>query len=341
MGNEMILRRPLRAICLDGGGYLGLATASFLKEVERHANVRIADQFDLFCGTSTGGIIALALAHGKSGEEIVDLYRQLGRDVFANRIPGSRKVRLLRGFFAAKYSNKKLDQALGTVFGETKIGDLKARGKLVVIPAFCLSDGSPRVFKTDHAKELSRDDGYLVKDIALATSAAPTYLPIVSIKSPTSGGQEQFIDGGVFANNPTLLAVTEAFGYLKTAPADLQVLSLATPRDLSHSAERSRPLTWWERFRLSRGLIRWGPGLADLFIGSNMRLTHFAVNRVMLGLAGGVATYERIELDTQDGLGLDVADDWATETLVNIGNAKAAKGDVRKQLEPFLISRGG
>src|SRR5690348_9902719 len=89
--------RRLRAICLDGGGYLGLATASFLAELERHFSVRLSEQFDLFCGASTGGIIALALAQGKSAAEIVDLYRRLGHEVFRNRIPGSRFLRWWRG----------------------------------------------------------------------------------------------------------------------------------------------------------------------------------------------------------------------------------------------------
>jgi hypothetical protein len=195
------------------------------------------------------------------------------------------------------------------------------------------------VFKTDHCEELSRDDQYLIRDIALATSAAPVYLPIVSIKSPTTGAQEQFIDGGVYANNPTLLAFTEAIGYLKRPAAQIRLLSIATPRDLTHSAERGRPLGWWQRFRLNRGLVGWGPGLADLFIGSSMRLTHFAVNRVMLGMAGTIGAYHRVELRTHDGLGLDVATEWATQTLINIGNSAAAQGDERERLRPFF--RGG
>jgi hypothetical protein len=339
--DEKGLTRPLKAICLDGGGYLGLATASFLAEVERHFGVRIGDEFDLFCGTSTGGIIALALASGLTGNEIVELYRRLGQDVFNNKLPGSRALRKVRGLFLSRYSNRGLISALETVFRDGRLGDLKARGKYVVIPAFCLSSGTPRVFKTDHAPELSRDDKHFVRDIALATSAAPMYLPIASIRSPTSGAYEQFVDGGVYANNPALLAFTEAVGYLKRSPSDVQLLSIATPRDRGGIAEKSRPLTRWEVFRLSRGLLGWGSGLADLFIGSTAQVTHSAVDRVMLGLAGRIGGYERIELDSQSGLGLDVATDWATETLTNIGNVAGAGGAVRERVRPFLTVRGG
>ncbi len=314
--------------------------ASFLAELERHFAVKVGDHFDLFCGTSTGGIIALSLASGMSGSEIVDLYRRLGREVFNNSIPGSRALRSVRGLVLSRYSNARLIAALREAFKDGKLGDLKARGKYVVIPAFCLSSGTPRVFKTDHSPELSRDDGHFVRDIALATSAAPTYLPIASIKSPTSGAYEQFVDGGVYANNPALLAFTEAIGYLKRSPSEVRLLSIATPRDTGRMAEKSRPLTRWEVFRLSRGLLRWGSGLADLFVGSTMQLTHSAVNRVMLGLAGNIGAYERVELESRDGLGLDVASDWATETLTNVGNATAALGDVRERLRPFLTARG-
>jgi len=72
----------VRVLSVDGGGYLGLATASFIGAVEDHFSTRFADRFDLFCGTSTGAIIALALASGKSGREVTMLYQALGPEVF-------------------------------------------------------------------------------------------------------------------------------------------------------------------------------------------------------------------------------------------------------------------
>ncbi len=333
--------KPLRAICLDGGGYLGLATASFLAEVERHFRIKISEEFDLFCGTSTGGIIALGLAHGLSGAEIVELYKRLGEQVFNNRFPGLRTLRVIRGLFFARYSNKKLKEALDATFKEATLGDIKARGKFVVVPSFCLTTGRPRVFKTDHSAELTLDSGYRLRDVALATSAAPTFLPIVTIISPTSGAQEQFVDGGVYANNPALLALTEAVGYLGRRASDLQILSIATPRDPRSSAERTRPPSWFERFRLSRGIFGWGSSLAELFIGSTMKLTHSAVTRVMLGLesAGGVGCYVRVDLPTHEHLGMDVANHGATQDLISIGSGEASKNTFREQMNRFLVAR--
>jgi uncharacterized protein len=89
----------VRILSLDGGGYLGLAGAAFLAELERHFGVSCHDSFDLFCGTSTGAIIALALASGKSAREVVDLYKRFGPRVFRNPFPGSRRLRWAKGLF--------------------------------------------------------------------------------------------------------------------------------------------------------------------------------------------------------------------------------------------------
>src|SRR4029453_9161364 len=90
-------KSAVRILSLDGGGYLGLAGAAFLAELERHFGVSCHDRFDLFCGTSTGAIIALALASGKSAREVVDLYKEFGPRVFRNPFPGSRQLRWAKG----------------------------------------------------------------------------------------------------------------------------------------------------------------------------------------------------------------------------------------------------
>jgi predicted acylesterase/phospholipase RssA len=331
---------PVKAICLDGGGYLGLATASFLAETERHLRIRLSDEFNLFCGTSTGGIIALALANGMSAEEIVHLYRGLGANVFRNRLPWSRAWRLARGLLMARYSNKPLRAALTSAFGDTTLHDVLQQGRRVVVPAFCITTGSPRVFKTDHVPQLSRDKSYKLSDIALATSAAPTYFPIAAFTSPTSGVVEQYIDGGVFANNPALLALTEALGYLGATGTNIRLLSVSTPRDPTKSAELARPLTRWQRFRLSRGFVAWGLRLADLFIGSGMQVTHSAVNRVLIALSPNADPYVRCVLPTRRGLGLDIATEAATHTLVQIGIDEACKADVRTSIAALIGQSG-
>ena len=78
----------MRVLSIDGGGYLGLATAAFIRGIEEHFGTCFHDRFDLFCGTSTGAILALALARGSTGSKLVNLYSKLGPRVF----PAKRRV---------------------------------------------------------------------------------------------------------------------------------------------------------------------------------------------------------------------------------------------------------
>ena len=132
----------MNILSLDGGGILGLATASFLAECERHFKSSFHDRFDLFCGTSTGAIIALGLASGMSAAEIVELYKKLGVEVFAN-------PKLSKNYISSKYSNDGLIASLDAAFKSTRVKDVLAKGKYICVPAFSLTKGGPRIFKTD------------------------------------------------------------------------------------------------------------------------------------------------------------------------------------------------
>ncbi|MDB4913077.1 MAG: Patatin [Gemmatimonadetes bacterium] len=144
------MSQPRRVISIDGGGYLGLATAAFLHAVELRFSKHAASQFDLFCGTSTGAIIALALAADKTASEIVALYEKLGPNVFKPKPARNGAVGKVRDFFEhrsrARHDNAALRAALHETFGALTLGDLRSAGKRVLITAFSVSEGSPRIF---------------------------------------------------------------------------------------------------------------------------------------------------------------------------------------------------
>src|SRR6185503_9399723 len=131
----------MNILSLDGGGYLGLATTALLEESERHFGRSFHSCIDLFCGTSTGAIIALGLASGLSARDLTILYRDFGPKLFFNPFPGVRKLRSVRGLFLSMYSNRPLVSALSKVFGNMTLGDVKRLGKKVLIPSFCLTTG--------------------------------------------------------------------------------------------------------------------------------------------------------------------------------------------------------
>lgn len=315
------VRLPYRVLCLDGGGYLGLGTAAFIESTERHFKRCFSEQFDMFVGTSTGGIIALALACGMTGSDLVGLYRRLGRDVFRNRWQLQRQVRaLVPGLWRSRYTNEPLRAALNEVFGEKTLGYVLDRKKCVVVPAYNVTVGAPCVFKTDHADSLSRDGRLRVVDVAMATSAAPTYLPIVSIDMP-DGSKQLFVDGGVFANNPALLGIAEARSTLGVPADRLSVLSVSPPK---HRAHGRRPY-----FGLRRGIAGWILPLSELFVSSATDIGH----QVSLRLH---RDYERVALTGSSELVLDRTDEFATDTLIALGAAAANDNMTRTRLARFF-----
>jgi patatin-like phospholipase/acyl hydrolase len=323
----------LRVLSLDGGGYLGLATASFLQSIEDHFRVRCSDRFDLFCGTSTGAIIALAFAKGMSAKQVAELYEALGPKVFP---PPNFVVRLVpksRGVFAARHDNAPLRKVLDEAFGSMTLGDLRARGKMVLVTAFSLTSGRPKVFKTDHSPELTAHDKFLLRDVALASSAAPTYLPIVELVDPNNGSVERFCDGGLVANSPALLGYAEAVSSLRCNPSELSLLSLATPRtDLAeYASSRGR-----SQESLNRGYWRWGFGeqIINVSLDGVSMLSDTALARIA-DAAG--AQYHRVRFSQPAGVEMDKVTKETTQTLRHLGSDRASVAEVRKQLRPYFL----
>ena len=324
----------MRILSLDGGGFLGLATASFLESTEHFFGTTCHDRIDFFAGTSTGAIIALALASGMTAKEVATLYADLGARVFRQRFRGGPMFRFCRDLFRARHDNEALKGCLEDAFGDTTVDDVASKGKHLLVPAYGMTSGRPCLFKTDHSARLNRDGRRLLRDIALASAAAPAYLPPVPLKDPTTGAAELFCDGGVFANHPALLAYTEAVCELKVAPADVHILSVSTPRpDMALPAtavgraedvdNRWGGLRWMQKGKLFDVFINAAAMVAD---GTLERLTHCQPG----------AIYQRIELRKPDGLEMDVATREATETLRQMGCDLANQNKIREQVRPFF-----
>lgn len=203
-----------RILSIDGGGIKGVVPAAFLAQLEETLGESITHFFDLIVGTSTGGIIALGLGLGLSAADILHFYEDLGPAIFA----GNRLTRGLRHVGFAKYHARPLRQALEATFGEKTLGESITR---LVIPSLNLETGEVHLYKTAHHPRLEVDCKERAVDVALATSAAPTYFP-----THRSAKGIPLIDGGMWANNPTGLAVVEAVGVLDWPRDAIYVLSL-------------------------------------------------------------------------------------------------------------------
>jgi predicted acylesterase/phospholipase RssA len=229
-------------LALDGGGLKGLFSAAVLAELESDLGVSIADHFDLITGTSTGGLIALGLGAGIAPSSLVDFYVEHGPRVF----PGKR-LRTIRQWFRSKHDASELRASLGEIFGQRLLGE---SAKRLLIPSYSLDADDVYIFKTPHHPDLRRDHKTPMADVAMATTAAPTFLPAHRL------GHNRLIDGGVWANNPTLVGVAEAVSMLGAALSEIYVLSLGTTDPVARNREK-----------LDRGgFARWAWASARVFL---------------------------------------------------------------------------
>lgn len=256
--------QTFRVLSIDGGGIKGLYSARILEHFEERFNCHIADHFDLICGTSTGGLIALGLSLDIPVSLVSNLYYRRGKRIFPQRnsLLSSLKQLLLR----SKYDNQELRAALQEIFGNRTLANSRC---LLCIPAFSLTDGRPFIFKYDHAEgNLCRDCRTKYVDIALATSAAPAYLPIVTIDNYD---RKQFIDGGVYANNPTLVGVVEALRYFVGIGKRFQKLMVMSIGSLEPNPGRRLVA------KHDRSVIDWNKDLISTFFEGQACLTSYFV----------------------------------------------------------------
>lgn len=214
--------RPFRILSIDGGGIRGILPATILAEFERiHLNGQSAgDYFDLIAGTSTGGIIALGLSIGMTASDILKVYIEHGEEIFPplrGPFKGLKaKLQFVRSLSRYRYERAPLELELRRIFGKKLLGEAQRR---LCIPSF---DGftEVNVFKTPHHPDFKRDWREEMVTIALATSAAPTFFSIYR------NGDRHFADGGVWANNPVMVALADAMSCYAIDRHQIEILSI-------------------------------------------------------------------------------------------------------------------
>lgn len=292
-------------LALDGGGVKALFSAQVLARLEEDLGVNVKDSFDLIAGTSAGGIVALALGAGLAPREIVERYEELVGTVF----PTARRRlwRRPRQLTAPIYDGDALRTALTNVFGERVLGD---SAKRLVIPAWDVQRGSVHIFKTPHHKRLTRDWRIPMMDVAVATSSAPLYFPAARVDG------HRLIDGGVWANNPSVVAIAEAVSMLDIPLTSIKVLNVGTidqlanhPKHLDHG-----------------GLLNWAKPIAPLILNAGSRGGQGIAEHLV-----GKDAYSRFDARVPGGLyALDSAD---PEDLAGLA------ASVSRELSPIYTER--
>ena len=198
----------MKVLALAGGGVRGVFQARFLQNLEQETKMSASEQFDMIAGTSTGSIVALAVASGVPAGKVLSLYSNESKNIFSQRALGS----LRKG---GRYNPMVLRKELDKLFGDMRLGDVKVE---IVVPASVSDSLKGFVFTRESTPE------YRLVDVALASASAPTYFRPARV----DGSELTFVDGGLWANDPTLLAISTANQYLNVPLSEIRVLAIGT-----------------------------------------------------------------------------------------------------------------
>ena len=255
-----------RILSLDGGGVRGIIQAIVLERLsEKLPGWR--DDVDLIAGTSSGGLLALSLAHGLEPREIREFYVKKGPRVFDDSWLDN--LLDLGKTVGAQYDAKNLVRELRSIFGETTLGELRKR---VLVTAFDLDNESvdpaerrwkPKLFHNFPGRENDRRE--LAYKVGVYACAAPTYFASV----------DGYIDGGVYANNPSMCALAQSQDsrYIKPPPRMKNVVLLSLGTGMSLKYIRGKALDW--------GYAQWARPIIEIMMDGVSGIADYECEKIL------------------------------------------------------------
>jgi len=313
-------------LSIDGGGIRGIIPAMVLKHIEEQTGKRIATMFDFIAGTSTGGILALGLTRKNSDSsinkepeytaaELVNFYCKYGQKVFNENIPGS-----FDDLLQPSHNPQGKEEVLKALLGEAKVEDALRE---IFIPSYDIELRAP-IFFTSNPKAEERDSihsrkvcsGFKMFEAAMATSAAPTFFPPYKLETAhtTDEGHYALIDGGVFANNPSSLAMMEAMISYKTKTEvelqrkDILVVSLGTG-SVTRRYKYREAKNW--------GQLKWAIPLLNVVLDGQSESVAFQLEQLMVpkGDKENNRNYYRFQLQLSSENGHDQMDNASPSNI--------------------------
>ncbi|XP_020215990.1 patatin-like protein 3 [Cajanus cajan] len=348
-------------LSIDGGGIRGIIPGVILAYLESQLqeldgeDARLADYFDVIAGTSTGGLIASMLAAPNpkandrpifSAKEIVPFYLQNSPKIFPQtRGIFAPLVNTVKALTGPKYDGKYLQEVIKKGLGDTKLHQTLTN---VVIPTFDVKKLQPTIFSSYQiTTEPSLDVS--LSDICIATSAAPTFLPAHYFTKQDEQGKiiKEFnlIDGGVAANNPTLVAMREVTKHLMRnpdgrgiEPLDYKcfvVLSIGTGSNKNEHKYNAEMVSKW-------GSLTWlfnsgSTPIVDCFSEASTDMVDYH-NCMVFNALQSEDNYLRIQDNTLIGdlATVDVATKENLDNLVKVGEQLLKKTVTRVNLDTGL-----
>ena len=296
-----------KVLSIDGGGIRGIIPAMVLAEIEERTGKPIYETFDLIAGTSTGGILALGLAMPGDGgkprytaRELIELYEEEGSSIFSGR------AGTIRNLFEERYPSAGVEEVLERYFGEARLKDALTT---VFVTGYEIQLRAPFFFRSERAK-VDADYDFPMRQVARATSAAPTYFEPAKVEAKGPVDYYALVDGGVFANNPAMCAYVEATGILKergSAPSDeptVLMVSLGTGQFTDRL--RYEEAAGW-------GLMQWARPLIDVVFDGVSDTVDFQLKQLLPRGDDGLRRYYRFQTELVEVS--DAMDDVTPENM--------------------------
>lgn len=280
-------KKTLRILSIDGGGIRGVIPAMFMMEIEKRTGRRIAELFHLIAGTSTGGILTLGMTvPGEDGKprytarDGLNLYEREGPVIFKQT--AWQTLSSMANLIDEKYLSAPVEGVLDRYFGEARLRDALTD---VLITAYDIERRIPWFFRSKRALALPEYD-FPMKFVARATSAAPTYFETARINTEDGTDYYPLIDGGVFANNPSMCAYVDA---LRHYPGYDEVLlvSLGTGQYTRRIAY-GQAKDW--------GLVEWVRPIIDILMHGVNETVDYQMQSVLPITAEGRQRYYRMQV---------------------------------------------
>ncbi len=305
-----------KILSLDGGGIKGLYAAKLLAQIEKKTGKPIGDYFDMICGTSTGGLIGLAITKGVPCRVIADFYEKHGKLIFpytTGLLNLTSKARQIA--WSTKYDNGPLVKAITELLNDYETMD--TCNHLMCIPAFNVTKGTPKVFKNPFG-HYHADTRHSILNVALATSAAPTYLPSVKIE------EDQYVDGGLYANNPAMIGFTEAMDHFINKESDIipdgiiydsvSMLSIGLPQECIGELPDIND---------KRSFAEWGPKLVGTSMLGSEFIAEYQARKLVAAIDGNYyrLTPQPFSIAHAKEVSMDNTSDVAIRLLTSHGQA--------------------
>lgn len=321
-----------KILSIDGGGIRGIVPAKILAELERRTGKRISSLFNLIAGTSTGGILAAGLTMPKpntkepkyTAENLINIYRERGQEIFYE--PFLEKIMKLDDISRPKYSSDGRDKVLKEYFGNTPLQEAITE---VFVTSYDIQLRAPVFFTSQTNKEEKNSryyrkisSGFTMHQAAMATSAAPTYFKPYKVEASAEHETQKkgfyaLVDGGVFANNPTSLALMEAIidskkpGKTPLELKDILVVSLGTG-SLTRRYNYETASNW--------GLVGWVQPLLNITLDGSSESVAVQLEQLLPKAQDRPPQYYRFQALLDAGKGLDDMDNTEPQNLKNLEN---------------------